>query len=364
MTDERRQSNGGRSERDIVGSSSAQSAAATTTDEGNVFFPPSVRWSPWVTAVFAVVILTSFLPVGLYLYYGLVHRNVALTVSHTGLTVDFLVGRIELPVDDIANVTYVPSPARMRRVAGAGLKGLQMGWYRLGDEGRVYRLTTVGRPVVYVDTHPEANRARPGTRYVFSPENGERLVTLLRAIGAGGDADAADSPHGQGEPTRAGLDEATITLLRGSGITFRSMASPSVLADPLLIGSIIISLPVGVVVPWVVRHARKGLRYRVGPTGIHVRHLGTRHHRWSSIKDVRRLNEPLPRVWRLMGASMPGYYAGSFTAGKLGSMNVYATRLEPPVVLIETRTGKVLISPEDVDGFMAAVAKYRPEDPT
>src|SRR5690606_17284079 len=92
----------------------------------------------------------------LYVYYGTVQRSLELAVEREGLSVRFGVGRIDIPWEDMAGVAYVEQPARMGRVAGAGLPGLQMGWYRLEGYGRVYRLTTAARPVVYVDTRPDA----------------------------------------------------------------------------------------------------------------------------------------------------------------------------------------------------------------
>src|SRR5690625_3182446 len=139
--------------------------------EDRLFVPPQVRPSPWMTVLLVVFVIISFLPLGLYIYYGTIQRNLALTVAPSGLSVDFRVGRIDIPIDDIAAITYVASPPRMGRAAGVGLLGLQMGWYRLDDYGRVYRLTTVGRPVVYVETAADTRRARAHTRYVFSPEN-------------------------------------------------------------------------------------------------------------------------------------------------------------------------------------------------
>lgn len=320
--------------------SDATSNSNHHSSEGLEFFPPATPSSPWVTVLFVLVIVASLSPLFLYVYYGAVQHNLTLAVSPDGLSVDFGVGRIHIPADEIADVTYVEEPSRMRRTRGAGLSGFQMGWYRLDGYGPVYRLTTAGRHVVFVDTVPDAEEARPDTRYVFNPEDAETFVALLQAVRAG---EAADVGVG---------DE---------GIVFRAVPSTTVFGDPLLIVSMLVSLPVAFGLPFLVRRGRTGMRYRVGPEGIFVRHLGTRRYRWESVRSVRRMDEPLPRMWRVLGAALSGYYAGDFSAGKLGSLKVYATRLEPPVVLMETRVGRVLISPEDVDGFMAAVERYRPE---
>ena len=238
----------------------------------------------------------------------------------------------------------------------AGLPGLQMGWYRLEGYGRVYRLTTAARPVVYVDTRPDAGSARPGTRYVFSPQDAERFAALLQAMRAGAGAEGA--PGAPSGPA-AGAAPGALPI----PAVFRSAPGPSVMVDPLMIISLLVTAPLVFIILYFARKGARGLRYAVGPQGVVVYHLGRKVYRWDAVRDVRRVDEPLPRVWRLMGAALPGYYAGDFTAGPLGSLKVYATRLKPPLVLMETRLGKVLISPEDVDGFMAAVAEHRPSGP-
>lgn len=309
------------------------------TAEGREFLPPAAPRAPWVTVLFIVVALAALAPLVLVAYYGTVQNNLAFTVSPAGLSVSLGVGRIDIPAEEIAAVTYVEDPPRMRRSRGAGLSGFQMGWYRLADYGPVYRLTTQSRPVVYVDTKPDAERARSDTRYVLNPEDAEKFVSLL-------------------ESARAGASDA----FGGEQVTFRAPTTRSVFADPLLIISVIISVPVAVALPIIIRKGRTSLTYRVGPEGISVRHFGTRRYRWDRVRSVRRIDEPFSRMWRLMGAALPGYYTGDFTSRELGAVKVYATRLQPPLVLLETRIGKVLLSPEDVDGFMDAVAEFRPEN--
>lgn len=320
--------------------SGAGSRSRGDISKGREFLPPPAPRSPWVTLFMVVVLLASLSPLILYVYYGTAQRALTLTVSPAGLSVEFGVGRISIPVEDIAGVTYVSQPGRMGRRYGASVAGLKMGWYRLDEYGTVYRLTTAARPVVYVDTRPDARRARPDTRYVFSPEDPERFAELLRTMAAGGRTDAAGSQD---------------------GVVFRSAPSPSVFADPLILVSLAVTLPLGLGSVYVVRKGPSTIRYEVDGDGIVVHHLGRRRYRWDSVRGVRRIDGRLSRVRRLMGAALPGYYTGQFTAGELGSLKVYATRLAPPLVLLETRVGKVLISPEDVDGFLAAVAEYRPE---
>lgn len=327
--------------------SDAPTRSNDSTAEEREFLPTQGPRSPWVTAMLVGLLLVTLSPLVLYVYYGTVHHGLALTVGPEGLSVSFGVGHIDIPVEDIANVAYVAEPPRLRRAFGAGMAGLQMGWYNLDGYGRVYRLTTVGRPLVYVDTRPDAREARPDTRYVFSPEEAERFAALLQAAVAGGVAEDVSVQNGAAS---------------GDSVVFRSMPSTSVFADAIMIVTLVLTLPIGFICLYVLRKGPVGMRYGVGPDGVSVYHFGRRRYRWDSVRAVRRIDEPLPRMWRMMGAAMPGYYTGDFKAGELGSLKVYATRLQPPLVLLETRVGKLLLSPEDVDGFLAAIAEYRPDE--
>lgn len=306
------------------------------------FYPAAGRSSPWTTIIIVISALAAFLPLFMYAYYGTAQRSLSLTVDPSGLNVKFGLGSISIPADEIAGVTLVESPGSLGRVAGAALRGLQMGWYRLEDYGRVYRLTTGGRPLVYVDTAAGAQRARPDTRYVFSPEDAEGFTALLQSVAGGRSTSAGGS----------GPAEAT----------FRSAPAKSVLGDPVMIFAILITLPIGIFMPILVRRGRLGMRYEVGPEGIRVHHLGAKSYRWGSIRSVRMLDAPIPKMIRIMGAGLPGYFAGHFRAAELGGIQVYATRLEPPVILLETGVSKVLISPEDIHGFLEAADGFMEAD--
>lgn len=306
--------------------------------EMRYFQPASAPRSPWTSLLIGILVAAMLLPVVLYLYYGTVRSTLTMTVGPGGLSVRFGVGHIDIPLSDIAAVTYVDEVPRMSRQFGAGTSGLQMGWYRLDGFGRVYRLTTTGRPLVYVDTRPDAAQARPDTRYVFSPHEAERFVELLQTLRTGG-------------ASSAGLQEEVV---------FRPAPSIPLFGDPFMIVMLLVTVPLGIVVVYLTGKGPRSMGYSVGPDGIVIHHLGRRRYRWESVRDVRRIDEPLPRMWCMVGAAMPGYYIGDYRAGQLGSLKVYATRLKPSAVLLETRLGKVLISPEDVDGFLEAVAEYRP----
>lgn len=303
------------------------------------FYPAAAERSPWARIIITVGVLAALLPLMLYAYYGAVQHNLAFTVNSEELEVKFGLGRFRIPADEIAAVTLVEAPAPMGRTRGAGLTNLQMGWYTLDGYGRVYRLTTARSPLVYVDVAADAQRARAGTRYVFSPEDAEGFASLLGSAAAG----RGTSAGGSG-PVQA---------------VFPSAAAKSVLGDPLLLFAIFITVPLGIGMPFIVGRGRRGMRYDVGPGGIRIHHLGEKKYRWSSIKDVRRLDEPAPNMVRLIGTGMPGYYTGTFRVSGVGEARVYASRLRAPLVLIELNTSRLLISPDDVDGFMGAVHRFR-----
>lgn len=306
---------------------------------GYMFWPPRDDGHSRILVVVLafIAVIGGLVPAGLALYYGSVRSNLQYVIDDRGLSVQYGVGRIDIPADDIASIGYVPQPPRMTRVGGAGMSGLQMGWYRLEDQGRIYRLTTMGQNIVFVDTSPDATVARSDTRYAFNPSNPQRFVQLLEDVKAGRALDAG--------PARA--------------MTFNPVPSHrnEWWLVPVLI--MIIVFPVGIGLPWIVHRSRRGMSYHVGPRGITVHHMGTKLYRWNAVHSVEVVREELPRMGRIFGASMPGYYAGRFSAGRLGTVQVNATRIKPPVVLVETTRDKLLLSPRDMDGFLQAVERYR-----
>src|SRR5690606_16232008 len=187
--------------------------------------------------------------------------------------------------------------------------------------------------------------------------------------------------------------------------------------DPFLIVVLAFTLSIAIGFPWVLSSGIRGMHFRVGPDGIAVHHLGRQLFRWESIRRVERLDQPPrlwrifgahlpgyyaglfsagigglpsglapdgiavhplgrrlfrgesprrggrldrpPRLWRIFGAHLPGYYAGLFSAGPLGRVRVYGTTLRPPLILLETSRGRVILEPADAEAFLAAVQAYR-----
>lgn len=313
-------------------------------DAGGVatFYPPRERSPWWVGALLAIFTVAAILPLFLSIYYGAVQANLEFTLDDDGLTVGYGVGHIDIPAPDIADVGYVSDPPRMLRVGGAGLPNLQMGWYRWPEFGRVYRLTTAAQHVVYVDTKAITTAARPETRYVFNPEDAEVFAALLQSI-AGLPSDAtADSGGGSSLPR-----------------TFEPSARGGFFSSPFMVVLGVITLGVGIGLPVFAVRGRNNMRYRIDRDGIAVHHLGWKEYPWSTVRDVRIVKQ-VPRMWRLMGVSMPGYYAGTFNAGKeWGTISVYGTRIKAPLVLIETEETKILVSPADGNAFLARIEQFR-----
>lgn len=305
---------------------------------GDVFAPAGAsgtNWFVWTLALLAFI--GGLMPGFLGVYYGTVQRNVQFTVDAEGLDVTYKVGRITIAAEDIAAVEYVPRPDSMRRISGAGMGNFQMGWYRLADFGRVYRLTTGPGSVVFIDVAEDigpGTTAKAGVRYVFAPEEGEEFAASLETLRRGG---------GFAQP-----------------ITFASRGGKPISPWPWILLGLILAVPGGVV-PVVIARGRRGLRYEVGREGIIVHHLGRRLYPWKDIVEVTVREEPIPGLFRLMGAALPGYYAGSFRSRPYKNLQLNGTRLTPPLVVVETKRLHLVVTPEDVDGFVKAVARHRPK---
>lgn len=303
---------------------------------GRTFMPaqgPGIRSFVWGIAF--LVIVAGLLPIGIGVYYGIAHDNVRFYVDAGGLDVDYKVGRIAFAAGDIANVEIVPEPVRMGRTSGAGLGDFQMGWYRLPEFGRVYRLTTASAPYVFVDTKVTVSAetsARAGMRYVFSPEEPLQFVESL-------------------EDARSG------TAHTGT-VPFSSAPGKGASTWPALIVGLLI-VPLGIALPSLVARGRRDLRYEVGPDGITVHHLGRAVYAWAAIEDVSVREEPLRGLVRLLGTSLPGYHVGRYRARDIGVVQMNATRTTPPLVVVVTKGVRIVLTPEDIDGFMRAVAEYR-----
>ena len=74
----------------------------------------------------------------------------------------------------------------------------------------------------------------------------------------------------------------------------------------------------------------------------------------TAISEVRKVQGPLIG-FRTFGGSWPGYHFGLFRFRDYGQIEVYSTRLTGDLVLLRTAAKTYLISPENVDGFLAVL---------
>lgn len=309
------------------------------TRRGDVTFEPVKVQSRWSAVMLALLILVALSLPALYVYEVYGYSRFEYRVTTEGIEARYGLVNIRVPAGEIAAVSLVEDPGSLSRTAGTGLPQVQRGWWTSSTLGRVYRLTTSGSlGYVLVETTPDARTARAGTRYLFSPADPEEFVRLAEAVRRGD----AGVLGGQAERSFPPVPTA-----QGS-VAF---------SWPMLLLLLDIPLIAGLV--WFVVRGRRSLLYRVGPRGISVRHLfGWHHFRWDRIRDIRRLQGV--RAVRVIGAALPGYFAGTFHARGMGSLRVYATDLHGDVILIEGAGGsRVVISPADVDGFLAAAAQHR-----
>lgn len=325
---------------------------ASSRGKGITFEPVRVR-TRWFALLLALLAAVALVLPGLYVYEVYGYSRFEYRVSADGVRARYGFLDLRLPAGEIAAVALVEDPGRLSRVAGTSLPHVQRGWWSSSTLGRVYRLTTTGRSLVLIETTPDAEVARAGTRYLFSPAEPQQFVAMVDAVRRAGTAGAGRGSAPGGDAAGPGLDgavERSFPPVRAAGGTLAW--------SPLML-LLLLEVPLVGALVWFIARGRHTLLYRVGPDGIGVRHLfGWHRYAWNRIRDVRRVTNV--RAWRVFGAAMPGYYAGTFRGKGLGSLNVYATDLRGETVLIETAGGtRVLISPADVDGFMEAANRHR-----
>lgn len=146
-----------------------------------------------------------------------------------------------------------------------------------------------------------------------------------------------------------------ITLMMGVGVPVALL-----LAFDLFQWWLVILLAVVTVLPFLISLTLiKRMRYEIGPTGITVHHLGAKLYRWDEIHRVEVWGKRLPHFYRVgVGSNMPGYNVGRFRSRDLGDVQMYATKLAPPLVVLKTRTLPVVLSPKDVEEFVTAVRRH------
>ncbi len=148
---------------------------------------------------------------------------------------------------------------------------------------------------------------------------------------------------------------AALTLLVSAGVPL-TLWFASLTSD----WSFIIALALVSLIPFLaVVASYRLLRYEVDAVGVTVHHLGKKVYRWSDIESVRVWHRRPRGLTRSAAAvAVPGFCLGRFRESQLGPVQMYATDMTPPFILLRTRSVPVVLSPDDVDTFVAAVRKF------
>lgn len=232
---------------------------------------------------------------------------------------------IRLPLAGVTAVEALP-PGTLRgsqRLLGAsGLFGhYGRFWSPALGPYRLYATRTSG--LVALDT------ARG--RFVLSPEPPEGFVAALRLRAPRAAAEVVRS----GGPGRAGAR-------RGWWIAAGVVG--------------VILLLVGGIAAGVAAFAPSGVAVRGGAVVVERRWVGPVVIPLEEVRRAEPLDPALRRGWtRVHGTAGFGVAYGRFASAGLGGFQLYAWR-QGPAVLLETEGGRVVLTPDDPDGFLAEVS--------
>jgi hypothetical protein len=214
---------------------------------------------------------------------------------------------------DLASVVSVEEMqlGRGRRSAGTGLPGYCVGTYSYSEIGRVWQATDCSRPVLVL------RRTNEGP-IVLTPPDPDRFRAALES----GEAYRETQP-----PPSTGRVWSMIKLM--------------VLLTPLL----------GILVPLIFFVAPSRLSFRVVSGGLEVSTmLGTKL--FTTAGCTARSHRPKVGM-RLWGTGAPGYYTGTYRVDGANT-KIYTTSIKEGV-LIEGPGVRVLVNPENEEGFLQAI---------
>jgi len=100
------------------------------------------------------------------------------------------------------------------------------------------------------------------------------------------------------------------------------------------------------------------MSYELGESGLNV-HLGLGGIRvpYSSIAEAQK--SYLTFTVRIFGGSWPGFHFGLFRVSDVGNVTVYTTQMRGEFALLTLTNGrKIVLSPEDTDGFLEGLRAY------
>lgn len=321
-----------------------------STAHHHTFAPtPVTRWFGATMALLYILLL--FTPILLF-YEAWAFRTLSYTIDANELHIKHGLRNITVPATAITAVTVAAAPPALRRIYGTSFAGFRVGWFRGPAGGRVYLVATAIKPLVFVETTLPGKGGRPGRDYGLTPADPTAFAAALRKVAGLVDSPPPDGDMGVGPEAEGASAQA--------GQVFAPAQSQKAGAvSPLLLFAIALSiLMLAVMAALWAAGGPKHLSYEVSPAGITVRRRRFhRHLGWEQVVGVGRRDERLRGI-RLMGIGLPGYFAGFFRFKDLGNVQVWATRLAPPIVIVTTTKRPWVLSPADADGFMAAVAAY------
>lgn len=282
--------------------------------EGMREFRPPVRPSKLRFAIVVMIALFGVVPIG----------GVAALLGSTG-AISYTIAGGELAVSSggglssgrrvrLSDITEAraQSLSKGRRTAGTAMPGYCVGRFSYPDLGGVWQATSCGGSVVVLVVKGEE---RP---IVLSPPDREGF---LRSLESGAETTITLPPP----------DKGVLSLLM-------FVVVPLSLVTTLMVGALLLVGP-------------RKMRYLVGDGALEVHTLFGKK-RWPTGGSRAKRYKP-GRVLRVAGTAAPGYFTGIYREGGQ-TTRVYATDREQ-MVLFEG-PDRVLLSPEDQEGFLAALA--------
>ncbi len=232
---------------------------------------------------------------------------------------------IAIPLSEVRSAGRIPDGALRGALRLAGSGGL-FGYY-----GRFWsrRLGSFRTYATRMDGLVQLDTARG--RFILSPDPPDRFVEEVlahatRAVRSDPSAPSAPEPM----PRRARI--AVIAI---------------VVAVPLAIGAIVLGMRAFAPRAVAVEEGEIRIeRQLVGPVAIPL----------TEVREVEILScQRRGRLWRVAGYSGPGGTSyGHFRSDTLGDVQLYAWR-PGPYVLLETERGRIVVTPDDPEAFVAAV---------
>lgn len=277
-------------------------------------FRPPVRPSKLRWVLLALVVVAGLAPTAALGGVLLSISTISYAIGGGVLTVragDLFTGERKVPLADIVEARAV-NLTRGRRTAGTAMAGYCAGRFTYEDIGPVWQASSCGSRAVLIRVK---DQERP---ILVTPPDREDFLARLKS----GDAMAITLPP----PDKGALGVLGLVMI------------PSGLIVSGMVGALLVLGP-------------SRMRYLVGGGALEVHTLFGKK-RWQTAGARAREHKP-GRIWRVAGTGMPGYFTGIFREDGQ-TTRMYATSHEG-MVLFEEGDQRVLLSPEDREGFLKAL---------